>query len=198
MKQITPETPERIFGKKIIRDCQRDLDKLAKAGIPSMSLIAAIVTAKTGATVMSEESKEAFRQLGEDAKQLSENIGALARKGRAFAVAPQYLNLLADAARKNSIVADAARKNSIEIGQWLRKQRKDDRNGCDQGIVMLLRGILRYRENFNCWAELERVIEKVYLADVGGGPRKVDGVSAGALSKVAGRIRRETLNGKGE
>ena len=188
MKQITPETPERIFGKKIIRDCQRDLDKLAKAGIPSMSLIAAIVTAKTGATVMSEESKEAFRQRGEDAKQLSENIGALARKGRAFAVAPQYLNLL----------ADAARKNSIEIGQWLRKQRKDDRNGCDQGIVMLLRGILRYRENFNCWAELERVIEKVYLADVGGGPRKVDGVSAGALSKVAGRIRRETLNGKGE
>jgi hypothetical protein len=148
-----------------------------------------ILSAKAGETVMSKESKEAFRQRGEDAKQLSENIEALALKARAFVGAPQYLNLL----------ADSTRKNSTAIGQWLRKHgRKDDRNGCDQGIVMLLKGILRYKENFNRWAELQRVIEKVYLADVGGGPRGVDGVSAGALCKVAERIRSETLNDKGE
>jgi hypothetical protein len=171
---------EKLIGEVLEDLCREDL---ADLDLPDMSckvFIASLLLAKEGKLVMSEESSEHFRQRGIDAMQLSKNIEKLAEKAHPFVGVPEYLKPL----------AESTKANSRAIGDFLRGHaRKDNRNGCDQGIVMVLRGILSYKETFNRWAALQRVIEKVYLADVAGGPRKVDDVSAGALCKAAERIR---------
>jgi hypothetical protein len=140
MKPIT----EKEIADAILRDCAADLDKIEQAGIPRRALVtlAALVAKSREAVGMSEQTKQAFRDRVYEAK--------------------------LDGGRIDCPDSDAERlqSNISAAGQLLRRVGRKDH---DEGIAMLVDGILRYgilrqQKDFNRWGALSRVLAGAYIA----------------------------------
>ncbi len=134
MKLVT----EKEIGGVILRNCGADLDKIEQAGIPRKTLARLAALIANGLEVgMSETVKAAFRARVYEAK--------------------------LDGGRIDCPDSEAERlqKNISAAGQLLRSAGRKDH---DQGIALLVDGILRHQKDFNRWGALSRVLAEAYIA----------------------------------
>jgi hypothetical protein len=176
MKQVSEnQIAEAIEGK-----CQKQLDRLAQAGLPHRALVTMLVLAAQGRLdLFPEETQEAFRDRGKAMKKFSEHTENLEQEARALQLEPLHVNDR----------AESAKKSSHAIGRYLRTHARKDH---DRNIAILLDGILRYRKQFNCWEPLALVIAEAYLA---AGIENTEHITAEMLYRVAKRARTKAVDG---
>ena len=188
-KQLAEQIRRQQFAQEIARDCQTDLGKIERQGIPRMVMVDnAVMAAERRLDFFPEESKQALRNNAMLGRRLLKDIEKLRDKGRAIVGLPQSLEPW----------ALSLRKDIDNIGQYLRKngrigRKKMGRNqGHDQGLSILVQWILGYREQFDCWEPLSHVIEYAYRT--AGRDAEADNITADKLSREAASCRKRKID----